>query len=336
MSFFKYIKDKSISISLYTLMMILICLILNAFKEQKTVIIVILLLLIITGVIMLIYNYLRKSYFYTSIINNMKQLNQKYLILETLPAPNTYEEKIMVEMLYDINKSMIENVNKIYKSKEDFKEYVEMWIHEVKIPIASMVLKCHNDKDKYSEEFLSLIRKLDNYIDTILYYTRSEYAEKDFVINKFNLKDIIKDVSIKNKDDLLENNISLKTSNLNFFVYSDKKWIEFIISQIISNSIKYKKEKESMMVIEGFKTEEKTVLSIYDNGIGINAKDINRVFDKSFTGANGRLGQKSTGMGLYISKKLCDKLGHKIYIKSKEKEYTKVFIEFGNNTFFDV
>ena len=179
MSFFKYIKDKSISISLYTLMMILICLILNAFKEQKTVIIVILLLLIITGVIMLIYNYLRKSYFYTSIINNMKQLNQKYLILETLPAPNTYEEKIMVEMLYDINKSMIENVNKIYKSKEDFKEYVEMWIHEVKIPIASMVLKCHNDKDKYSEEFLSLIRKLDNYIDTILYYTRSEYAEKD-------------------------------------------------------------------------------------------------------------------------------------------------------------
>ena len=199
MSFFKYIKDKSISISLYTLMMILICLILNAFKEQKTVIIVILLLLIITGVIMLIYNYLRKSYFYTSIINNMKQLNQKYLILETLPAPNTYEEKIMVEMLYDINKSMIENVNKIYKSKEDFKEYVEMWIHEVKIPIASMVLKCHNDKDKYSEEFLSLIRKLDNYIDTILYYTRSEYAEKDFVINKFNLKDIIKDVSIKKK-----------------------------------------------------------------------------------------------------------------------------------------
>ncbi len=336
MSFFKYIKDKSISILLYTLMIILICLILNAFKESKIVITVILLLLIITGVIILVYNYLRKSSFYTAIINNMKQLNQKYLILETLPAPNTYEEKIMVEMLYDINKSMIENVNKIYKSKEDFKEYVEMWIHEVKIPIASMVLKCHNDKDKYSEEFLSLIRKVDNYIDTILYYTRSEYAEKDFIINRFNLKDIIKDVSIKNKDDLLENNISLKTNNLNFFVYSDKKWIEFIISQIISNSIKYKKEKESMIVIEGFKTEEKTVLSIYDNGIGINAKDINRVFDKSFTGANGRLGQKSTGMGLYISKKLCDKLGHKIYIESKEKEYTKVFIEFGNNTFFDV
>ncbi len=240
----------------------------------------------------------------------------------------------MVNSIYEINKSMIENINDYQRNIIEFKEFVEIWIHEVKIPISSMVLKCHNNKEKYDKSLLSIIRRLDNSIDEILYYVRSENTEKDFSISEIDLKEIIHNVSIKNKDDLLENKISFETAIKKTIVNTDKKWLEFIINQIINNSIKYKKDKDSVIRISSKEEDDKTILEIYDNGIGIPSKDINRVFEKSFTGSNGRDRVKSTGMGLYIIKKLCDKLGHNIYIESIEKEYTKVIIEFGKNEIY--
>ncbi|MDO4963651.1 MAG: sensor histidine kinase, partial [bacterium] len=242
--------------------------------------------------------------------------------------------KIVVNTLYDINKSMIENIKQIQESKTNFKEFVEIWIHEVKIPISSLVLKCHNNKDKYGEEFLSTIRRLDNYVDQVLYYVRSENTEKDFVISEVNLKDAVRNVIIKNKDDLLENNIDLKVDVNQFRISTDCKWLEYIINQIINNSIKYKKEKESIIKITTSKEDKKVILSIYDNGVGIPESDIKNVFKKSFTGANGRGKTKSTGMGLYIVYNLINKLGHSIEIDSKENEYTKVSIVFSNNDYY--
>ena len=192
-----------------------------------------------------------------------------------------------------------------------------------------MILKCHNNKEKYDKSFLSLIRRLDNQIDEVLYYVRSENTEKDFAIAEVSLKEVIRNVGLKNKDDLLESNIDFITDLKDLKISTDKKWLEFIINQIINNSIKYKKDKDSYIKISAFEQSEKKVLEIYDNGIGIPSKDLKRVFEKSFTGSNGREKVKSTGMGLYIVKKLCDKLGHNIKIESKEKEYTKVIIEFG-------
>ena len=119
-------------------------------------------------------------------------------------------------------------------------------------------------------------------------------------------------------------------------VLTDSKWLEFILNQIINNSIKYKKDNDSIIKIESLKENDKTILSIYDNGIGINKKDIKNVFKKSFTGENGRNLSKSTGMGLYIAKRLCDKLGHKILIESEKNEYTIVKIIFGNNDYYKI
>ena len=142
----------------------------------------------------------------------MNKLSKKYLILETIPEPSSYEERIMVDSLYEINKSMIENINEYQRNINEFKEFVEIWIHEVKIPISSMVLKCHNNKEKYDKSLLSIIRRLDNNIDEILYYVRSENTEKDFSISEVDLKDVIHNVSIKNKDNLLENDIKFEAN----------------------------------------------------------------------------------------------------------------------------
>ena len=335
MKLVSYIKDKVISIVIYLLMVVLISLILKVFNLDKSVLIVIFLILIINGIMIILINYFRKRSYYNNILGMLNKLDKKYLVLETVLEPTTYEEEIVNNILYDINKSMIENINIQKRSINEFKDYIEMWIHEVKLPIASMVLKCHNHKEVNSNELLSIIRRLDNDIDQILYYMRSEITEKDFIISEVSLKDIVRSVSLKNKDDLLENKIELEVNIDNECVYTDKKWMEFILNQIISNSIKYKKEKDSFIKITSNVSEDKVNLIVYDNGIGISKGDIKRVFDKSFTGKNGRDKIKSTGMGLYIVKNLCSKLGHNIYIESDLDEYTKVIIEFGKNNYYN-
>ena len=333
MKYIDYLKDNIISIIIYLITISLLFFMLNVFKLNISANILTLVILLIMGITISIINFSRKNKFYKPYLNSLNILPKKYLILETIPEPNTYEEKIMVESLYEINKSMIENINDYQRNITEFKEFVEIWIHEVKIPISSMVLKCHNNKEKYDKSLLGIIRRLDNNIDEILYYVRSENTEKDFSITEVSLKEVIRNVGLKNKDDLLENNVEFKTNLLATKVNTDKKWLEFIINQIINNSIKYKSD-NGIIKISSKEDNKKIILEIYDNGIGIPKKDINRVFDKSFTGSNGRDKVKSTGMGLYIIKRLCDKLGHNIYIESEEKKYTKVIIEFGKNDLY--
>ena len=335
MKLINYLKDKVVSIIIYLFMVILIYLILRVFNLDISIILVIVFILLLNGLLLILINYFRKRNYYNSILNMLDKLDKKYLVLETITEPTTYEEVIVNNILYDINKSMIENINIQKRNINEFKDYIEMWIHEVKLPIASMVLKCHNHKEVNSNELLSIVRRLDSNIDQILYYMRSEITEKDFIINEVSLKDIVRSVSLKNKDDLLENKIELEVNIDNIYVYTDKKWIEFILNQIISNSIKYKKETGSFIKITNSISEDKVNLIIYDNGIGISKGDIKKVFDKSFTGKNGRDKIKSTGMGLYIVKNLCNKLGHNIRIESVENEYTKVIIEFGKNSYYD-
>lgn len=335
MKFIDFLKDNVISILIYIITLALASFVLVAFKLDYSVIIVLNILFIISGILIISLKYYHKNKFYKVFFHNLERLSKKYLILETLPDASTYEEKLFVNALYDINKSMIENINLYESNIIEFKEFVEIWIHEVKIPISSMVLKCHNHKEKYDKSFFSLIRRLDNIIDEILYYVRSENTEKDFSISEVDLKEVVRNVGIKNKDDLLENKICFE-SNIpsKIIVHSDKKWLEFIINQIMNNCIKYKKEKDSFININVTDSDDKVSLEIYDNGIGIPKKDLPRVFEKSFTGSNGRDKVKSTGMGLYIIKKLCDRLGHNIMVVSIESEYTKVIIEFGKNEMY--
>ena len=336
MKFLEYVKDNLINILIYLVTIIFIILMLVAFKMPAPVSIITFIVFSFSGSIMLLISFFRKYKFYNSLLSNLEKLDQKYLVLETIPEPNTYEEKIMVNSLYEINKSILEKIKENQANINEFKEFVEIWIHEVKIPISSMVLKCHNNPNQYDKSFLSLIRRLDNNIDEILYYVRSEDTEKDFAISAVDLKEVIRSVSLKNKDDLLENNVLFEVDLKATKVNSDRKWLEFIINQIINNSIKYKKEDNSIIKIESYEDNDKVVLSIYDNGIGIPSKDIKRVFDKSFTGTNGRNKTKSTGMGLYIIKNLCKKLGHNIYIESEENKYTKVILEFGKNNIYKI
>ena len=330
MKFKIYLKDKLYSIIFCLLSFVIIILILLAFKCDKSLIISITIILFVTYFLLIIIDYLRKQKFYTELLSNIENLDKAYLVLETLEYPTFYEGKLLCQALYEINKSMNERIKIEEEQLLDNKEYIEMWIHEVKRPLASLVLTLNNHKEILDSKTKNILKKLEDYVDQVLYYTRSENSEKDYFIKEINLSKVIKNVGIKNMDDLLYNKI-------NFNVDNDSKWLEFILNQIINNSIKYKKDIENSFInIYVQDKKEVTILIIEDNGIGIPMSDIKQVFDKTFTGTNGREKSSSTGMGLYIAKNLCRKLGHKIEIESKVNEYTKVFITFAKNKYYDV
>lgn len=332
-----YLRDKLYFILISFFTVLIITLMFMAFKIDKYIIFVTIFIVTISYMSVFLIDYYRKKKFYDNLLFNIDSLDKAYLVLETLEEPTFYEGKLIFDALYKINKSMLENVNSIKRQNKDFKEYVEMWIHEVKIPLSSILLTINNHKKDAILKIRSNVKRLEDYVDQVLYYVRQEFAEKDYLIKKVNLASIIKNVGLKNMDDLLEEKIEFKVSNVDTYVFTDSKWLEFIIGQIVNNSIKYKRNiKSSFIKIYTEENKTKTTLVIEDNGIGIPESDIKQVFNKSFTGENGRTRSKSTGMGLYIAKSLCEKMGHEISIESEINKYTKVTISFFKNDFYSI
>lgn len=332
----KYIKEKKENIILFIILVIILLFLLDLFGVNKYLTIMILSLLSIYFIVDFLTFYLKRKKYYDNFLNNLNLLDKKYLILETLEEPEFLDGKIFYDALYKIDKSMMENINNYRNETEDFKEYVEMWIHEIKIPIAGLMLMYHNNKT-VNKNFLDQLNSLDNLTDQILYYVRSNYAEKDFLIKEASMDKIINEVLLKNKDSILENHIDVTVDVKNIKVLTDSKWLVFILNQIINNSIKYcdnNRKSYIMFYIED--NEKETTLHIKDNGIGVNASDLKHVFDKSFTGENGRKMRNSTGFGLYISKKLIEKLGHKISATSEENKYFEIAITFGKNDLYKI
>ena len=337
MKFNSFLKDRLYSIVTALFSYFIILLVLLAYKSDKAIVIAITIILLVTYILLFLTDFFRKQKFYTDLLKNIENLDKAYLVLETLNRPEFYEGELLCQALYEIDKSMNENVRIEKEQLLDNKEYIEMWIHEVKRPLASLVLTLNNQKNILDRKTKNILKRLEDYVDQVLYYVRSENAEKDYFIKEVDLSKVIKNVGIKNMDDLLDNKVEFIVDKTNYKVFTDSKWLEFILNQIINNSIKYKRNIDNSYIKIYVKDNlDTTVLIIEDNGIGIKTSDIRQVFDKTFTGTNGREKTTSTGMGLYIAKNLCKKLGHKIEIESKENEYTRVFITFAKNKFYDV
>ena len=279
--------------------------------------------------------YKRKKDYYNGLIKNMEDLREKYLISEIVKTPNFIEGKILKEILQDTGKSMLENVNYYKNIQEDYKEYIELWIHEVKIPIAASKLIIENNKNEITKSIDEELDKVENYTEQALFYARSNAVEKDYIINKTNLKEIVTGSLLKNKTTLLNEKVSIELTNLKpEEVYTDSKWAVFIVNQIIQNAIKYSKKDDRRIEISSKAKNDKVILYIKDNGIGIKKGEITRVFERGFTGENGRIiGQKSTGIGLYLCKKLCNKLGLGIELNSEKGEGTEVRIIFPKSSY---
>ena len=334
MKFGEFIKDKTLLIITILLAILSIEILLLAYHIHIMIRVYIAMIVILVLGISILVEYKRKKEFYDRLKNNLDELNEKYLISEIIKTPSFTEGKILKEVVQEVGKSMLENVNFYKNIGEDYKEYIELWIHEVKTPIAASKMIIENNKTPVTKSIEEELDKVENYTEQALFYARSNVAEKDYIITKTNLKDIVNGAILKNKTALLSKKITLELSNLEQEVYTDSKWATFIINQIIQNSVKYAKDAEPKIEIEAISKEEKIILYIRDNGIGIKKGEITRVFEKGFTGENGRrIGQKSTGIGLYLCKKLCDKLGLGIELNPEKDKGTEVRVIFPKNSY---
>ena len=334
MKFRDFIKDKVLLIATVILALISIEILLLAYNIGIIAQIYIAIIIILVVSISIFVEYKNKQHFYNQLKTNMDELNEKYLISEIIKTPNFIEGKILKETIQDTGKSMLENVNHYKNIQEEYKEYIELWIHEVKIPIAASKMIIENNKNSVIKSIDEELDKVENYIEQALFYARSNAVEKDYIINKTNLKEIVNSSILKNKSTLLNEKVAIELKDIEQEVYTDSKWATFIINQIIQNAIKYSKKDNKKIEIYSKTKNDKVILYIKDNGIGIKKGEITRVFERGFTGDNGRIiGQKSTGIGLYLCKKLCDKLGLGIELNSEKNIGTEVRIIFPKNSY---
>ena len=335
MRFRDYIKEKMVLIIGTILALVSVEILLLAYNISILIRVYCAFIIVFVLALAILIEYKKKKDYYNELIKNMEELKEKYLISEIIKTPNFIEGKILKDILQDTGKSMLENVNYYKNIQEDYKEYIELWIHEVKIPIAASKMIIENNKNEVTKSIDEELDKVENYTEQALFYARSNAVEKDYIINKTNLKEIVNGAILKNKTTLLNEKVSIELSNLkDEEVYTDSKWAVFIINQIIQNAIKYSKKENKKIEISSQEKNDKVILYIKDNGIGIKKGEITRVFERGFTGENGRIiGQKSTGIGLYLCKKLCDRLGLGIELNSEKDKGTEVRIIFPKSSY---
>lgn len=271
--------------------------------------------------------YFQKKEFYRNLLESLDKLDKKYLLSEMLSEPSFTEGKILYETERETNKSMNDEIAKYKLESKEYMEYIETWVHEIKTPIAACELIAENNPDKVTRDLKRDFIKIENYVEQALFYARSGSVEKDYVLKKTSLRAVVNSALKKNAAVLIESGVKIETSAIDKTVFADIKWTDFIIGQIMMNSIKYRKGSPVIKFI-GLKGGSSATLVIEDNGIGIPEKDLGRVFEKGFTGTNGRNAAKSTGIGLYLCKKLCDKMNLAISAASLPSSGTAFSIVF--------
>jgi hypothetical protein len=245
-------------------------------------------------------------------------LNDLDVLPKSLDIRIDYYHKIIEKLYEELEKLTQENRQK----NTDMVDYYSMWVHQIKTPIAAMNFLL--DNEEVDQKILQQeLFKIERYVEMVLTYIRLDSISSDYVITKINLDEVVKDSVKKYATIFINKKIKLNYVSHETMIISDKKWLSFAFEQILGNSVKYSSAGGEITI----ETRENKLV-IEDRGIGIKEEDLPRIFEKGFTGFNGRYEKKSSGLGLYLCKKTLDKLGHHIEISSKVGEGTRIEITF--------
>lgn len=341
-----FLKDRGMLLLLHLVCMCMAALFfgLTGYSRTNTILFLVIWLLLLIAWLGI--TFLQRRRFFREAGRILEKVDQRYLLGELFPDSFRLEDRLYREMIRRSNKSCIERIRQIEDDKKGYEEYIESWVHEIKAPITGIELLCANRRHvlpaetqqgkrlsseaPYSAEDLRIIsmenRKIENCVEQILYYARSEEVYKDYMIRETCLEDVVCEVLEKNRLLLIQNEVRVEVSCKDT-VYTDEKWIAFVLNQIVLNSVKYRGESPVLSIRSG-RERNGVILVFEDNGTGIRKEELSRIFEKGFTGSNGRAGQKSTGMGLYLCRKLCDRLGIGLSAESEPDVGTRLYLEF--------
>lgn len=248
-----------------------------------------------------------------------------YLVYLVFMAFLNKKEEKLKNQIQELEEANLNLRNDFLAKEKELQEYFLIWIHQIKTPITAGKLIC--DSDIENENVKNIKKELiyiEDYTNMALSYLKMANHNTDMDISLVNLDDIIRPLIKKYAILFISNNIKLEYEKLNVKVITDSKWCMVVIEQLLSNAIKYTK---NGIVSISF-NEKENYLEIKDNGIGIKDSDLPKIFDKGYSGFNGRQNQKSTGIGLFLVKQILDKLGQKVKLESKLDEGTSVKVYF--------
>lgn len=296
----------------------------------QTVLFILVVWLIVLASCLLLFYFSRKKYL-NKLLDMTEQLKERYLLPEIMQEPERADEQVFYQIMKMAEKSMLERIGEVQRERKEYKEYIEQWIHEVKTPITAIKLICENNRCSFTRELMAELENINRFTEQALYYARSEHTEKDYSVREINLSDVVHGAIADNKYLLRQNNVAVTVEDVEYSIYSDDKWLRFILDQLISNAVKYRAD-QPVLHFFAVKENDRIILSVEDNGIGIPQSDLPRIFEKGFTGQNGRTIHSSTGIGLYLCRRLCDKLGIGISASS-ERKGTAISLSFRINDF---
>ena len=321
-----FLKDTGSYIFIYLLSLvitIMYCNIMGFIKFSEIIYILIFNAFIL--VCFLAFKYYQNRQLYKLFGNKMTSLNSAFLELGNSDLSRNISD--ILKDQHNLYEAEIQKCNKIHNEHLTF---INQWVHQMKTPLSVIQLQLQEYQGE--EKALNMeeeIHKLNKGLNMAMHYARIDSFKKDFLVEKFQLKKLVLHAIKDEKKIFIKTRIIPRVEiDEDIKIYSDKKWLSFVLGQLIINSLKYSKDKGKELVIKAYEDEKEIKLSIIDYGVGISSKDIKRVFDPFFTGENGRKFGESTGMGLYITKEVCKNLGHEVEIESKINEGTKVTIRF--------
>ena len=272
------------------------------------------------------FSFYREKKYFDQLMDTVRNMEKPWLVTEILSPPDSWEGKKYWEAMQISMKAMEEQVFEAGQKRREHQEYVENWVHQVKLPLTAAQLVCENDKKKDSRRILKSLENIDREIEQALYMSRMENTEQDYIIQKTRIQICVAQAVAADQESFRQRGVRIETKGLETEACTDSKWLIFMLRQVLSNSLKYMEDSPCIM-ISAWREENTVSLSVEDNGCGIRESEMGRIFSKGFTGSNGRKNRESTGMGLYICRKLCERLGMSIRAESVWGEYTRVVFE---------
>ena len=327
----RFIKDRICFLILYFFVTVIIntyMISLNAIRANIGDLVYLNVLIILIYILGIFIDYKKWSKKYFELYNMLKS---NYDMPDNANEDDA-ETAIIKSIIKQDDEKYDEAVRDSIKRVKDMEEYISKWVHEIKIPISALNLILESIDDAEMEERIKIeVEKMNFLVNSVMYGSRSTASAEDIFLKQENLSDVVKQCIKSNAFMLIKNNIDIQIENIDYDIYTDKKWILYILDQLVNNSIKYvdKNKEKNTLEFRGNESKKYIELIIEDNGIGIAEQDLDRVFEKGFTGINGRnTVYKSTGMGLYFSSNIIKKLEHEMSVQSVKGSYTRFIIRF--------
>ena len=245
---------------------------------------------------------------------------QAALLLHMLPEPRDLEEAAYRELLTELDQDRRTAASARDARLRNSTDYFTMWVHQIKTPIAAMRLLLQGDESEQGRALSTELFRIERYVELVLSYLRLDGGASDYLFRQVDVDAVLRQAARKYAPLFIRGKVSLDLRETGLRVLSDEKWLQLVVEQVLSNAVKYAPGGHVTVYGDGQR------LLIQDDGVGIAPEDLPRIFERGFTGCNGRMDKRSTGIGLYLSKEICGKLGHTIQVASEPGKGTCVTI----------